>query len=219
MDGRTHLLEGLSELHQLILRMGSQVEEAMHKAISAVSTRNFELASEVVEADQKIDGLQASIEDMCTRIIATEQPVASDLRDILTSMKFAGDLERIGDHARHVAAAVESLSEPLYAEVVPGLAKMAEAGTSMLHDALTCFVQQNADGAEEVARRDDEIDRLHHEVYELLVSIMRNNPESIPHAMHIMFINRFMERLGDHVTNMCEWVVFLKRGKHVELNP
>lgn len=215
---RTHLTQGLTELHQLILRMGSQVEEAMRKALSAVSQRSFDLAAEVVEGDQKIDGLQSSIEDLCARIIATEQPVAGDLRDILTSMKFAGDLERIGDHARHVAAALESLTDPVFAEVVPVLTKMAEAATQMLHDTLTCFMDQNAEGAMEVAKRDDEVDKLHHEVFEKLVSIMQKNPDSIAHAMHIMFINRFLERFGDHVTNMCEWVVFLARGKHVELN-
>lgn len=213
------MVQGLNELHQLILRMGTQVEEAMRKAISAVSEPSVELASEVVEGDQGIDGLQASIEDLCARIIATEQPVAGDLRDILTSMKFAADLERIGDHARHVAAAIESISDPTFAAALPNLRDMATAGTAMLHDTLTAFIEQDADSAEAVAKRDDEIDKLHHVVYEQLVSIMREKPESIPHAMHIMFINRFLERLGDHVTNMCEWVVFLKRGKHVELNP
>jgi phosphate transport system protein len=219
MDGRTHLLEGLDELHQLILRMGTQVEEAMRKAMVAVSEPSYDLASEVVEADHDIDGLKSSIEDLCARLIATEQPVAGDLRNILTSMKFAGDLERMGDHARHVAAAIDSISDPVFAAVLPNLRTMADAGTSMLHDALTAFLDRDSDYAVEVARRDDAIDELRHVVYDQLVTIMREKPDSIPHAMHIMLINRFLERLGDHVTNMCEWVVFFQQGKHVELNP
>ncbi len=191
----------------------------MRKAIAAVSEPSFDLASEVVEADQGIDGLRASIEDLCARLIATEQPVAGDLRDILTSMKFAGDLERIGDHARHVAAAIDSISDPVFSGVLPNLRKMADAGTAMLHDTVTAFMDRNSEYAVEVAKRDDAIDRLHHTVYEQLVTIMRESPDSIPHAMHVMFINRFLERLGDHVTNMCEWVVFFQEGRHVELNP
>lgn len=202
----------------MILRMGAQVEEAMRKAISSIRERNFDLAREVVEADHKIDGLQASIEDLSARIIATEHPVASDLRDILTSMKFAGDLERMGDHARHVAAAIDSLSDPAFVQVVSGLSKMAETGTTMLHDALTAFVDQNDEAAIEVAGRDDEVDAMHKEIYDEIVAIMTKEPSKISAAMHIMFINRFLERMGDHVTNMCEWVVFLKRGEHVELN-
>ncbi|MFW6313859.1 MAG: phosphate signaling complex PhoU family protein, partial [Spirochaetota bacterium] len=113
---------------------------------------------------------------------------------------------------------VKTLPTDLVAASLPNIEKMAGVGISMVHDALTAYVQQDADKARSVALRDDEIDDAHKRLYQDLVEIMRNRPEWIEHGVKLMFLNRYLERLGDHVTNICEWVIFAKTGDHLELN-
>ncbi len=218
MEGRLPLNNQMSELHQSILRMGALVEEALNKALESLRNEDVELATAVVEGDKVIDALQREIEDLATTIIATEQPGATDLRDIMTAAKIAADLERIGDHARHIARAVEKLPSELIVASVPSIESMARTGTQMVHDALTAFVEQDATYAKAVAERDDQIDKVHRAMYQNLLSIMRDKPEWLEHGVELLFLNRYLERLGDHVTNICEWVVFSKTGEHVELN-
>ena len=215
---RYHYQEELTALYQRILKLGSMVEEALNKAITALSVHDVELAATVIEGDDEIDVLAIAIEDEATRIIATEQPVATDLRELITTTKLAGGLERIGDHARHVAKRVPVIPQEVIAPALPNIKTMAEIGIGMVHDSLTAFVDQNADLAREVAERDDRIDSVHKTLYQQMIDMMKNNPEWIGHGVNVMFLNRFLERLGDHVTNMCEWVVFAKTGHHVELN-
>lgn len=218
MEARHRFTLELNNLKQLILKMGALVEESLGKAITALARRDSELAQAVIEGDSVIDDLQNQIEDNCTRLIATEQPVAGDLRAILTSVKLCSDLERIGDHARHLARAVEQIPGSVMAVALPKIRRMAELGQSMVHDSLTAFVEQSADGAMAVAARDEEIDHAHQELYAEIVTMMKQHPEQIDAGISLMFLNRFLERLGDHVTNMCEWVIYANRGEHIELN-
>jgi phosphate transport system protein len=218
METRLQLDQQLSELYQQILRMGALVEEALRKAVEALRTDNDELAELVTAEDKKIDLMHIAIEDMSTQIIALEQPVATDLRELITATKLASDLERIGDHARHIARRVNKLPQELLAIALPSIEQMAQVGTEMLHDSLSAYVERNETKAREVAERDDEIDNAHRSLYRSLVGMMRDRPEWIEHGVELMFLNRYMERLGDHVTNMCEWVIFARSGEHVELN-
>ena len=218
METRQQLDRQLSELYQLILKMGSLVEEALSKSVEALKNEDRELADSVVKGDQAIDELHMEVEDRATQVIALEQPVATDLRELITTTKIAADLERIGDHARHIARVVQTLPSDLLARSLPSMETMARLGISMVHDSLTAFVDQDAEKARQVAKRDDEIDAAHRSLYENLVSIMRDRPEWIEHGVKLMFLNRYLERLGDHVTNICEWVVFAKTGEHWELN-
>jgi phosphate transport system protein len=219
MKGRTHFAEAMKDLYQDIVRMGTLVEEALRKALISLSIRDIDLAKHVIEGDKKIDELQHEIEEQCTQLIALEQPVATDLREILTSTKIVTDLERIGDHARHLAKSVETLSDPKLLQTLPDIQKMTQLGINMVHDCITAFVEHDAEKAMEVAGRDDEIDSIHKHLFNEVLEIMKNNPDKISQGASLMFLNRFLERLGDHVTNMCEWVVFAKNGEHVELNP
>ncbi len=218
MEPRTHLNEELKELHERILKMGALVEEALHKAVRALTDEDEALAQEVIRGDDEIDRIHNELEDFATRIIALEQPVATDLRELITSTKLAGGLERIGDHARHIAKIATTLPQPVLAVTLPSIQRMAEIGIGMVHDSLTAFVDEDVVAAREVADRDDEIDAEHRALYQTLVEMMQNHPEWIVHGVDLMFLNRFLERLGDHVTNMCEWVVFAKTGMHLELN-
>jgi phosphate transport system protein len=218
MESRIAFNQQLRDLHQDILRMGALVGEGINKALAAMRNNDSELAAQVIAEDMAIDELHMAIEDEATRIIALEQPVATDLRELITATKIVGDLERIGDHVRHLARAVDRLPAELIAFAMDGITEMARAGTTMMQDALTAFAEQNEEQARAVAARDDMIDRAHRSMYQSLVNLMRERPEWLEYGVELMFLNRFLERLGDHVTNICEWVVFAKTGEHVELN-
>lgn len=218
METRLQLDQQLGELFQQILRMGAMVEEALQKAIEALRSDNQKLADLVTAEDKKIDLIHTAIEDMSMQIIALEQPVATDLRELITATKLASDLERIGDHARHIARRVNKLPKEMLEKAVPSIDGMAKVGISMLHDSLTAYVDQDEDKAREVARKDDAIDAAHRNLYKSLIAMMQERPEWIEHGVELMFLNRYMERLGDHVTNMCEWVIFARTGEHLELN-
>ncbi|MFW5742510.1 MAG: phosphate signaling complex protein PhoU [Spirochaetota bacterium] len=218
METRLQLDKQLSDLYQDILKMGALVEEALNKSIEALRKDDSELADSVVSGDDAIDRLHMDIEDRSTQIIALEQPVATDLRELITATKIGADLERIGDHARHIARVVRTLPAELLAVALPIIEEMAKVGISMVHDSLTAFVDQDPDRARTVATRDDEIDAAHERLYRSLVDVMRDRPEWIEHGVKLMLLNRYLERLGDHVTNICEWVIFAKSGEHVELN-
>ena len=218
METRLQLDKQLGDLYQLILKMGALVEEALNKSIEALKNDDEELAKSVIEGDDLIDAIHMQVEDQSTQIIALEQPVATDLRELITATKIGADLERIGDHARHIARVVKSLPTDLVSASLPNIEKMAGIGISMVHDALTAYVDQDAEKARSVALRDDEIDDAHKRLYQDLVEIMRNQPEWIEYGVKLMFLNRYLERLGDHVTNICEWVIFAKTGEHLELN-
>jgi phosphate transport system protein len=218
MEPRTHLNEELGRLHERILKMGALVEEALRKAVRALATDDEALAQEVIRGDEEVDNLHHDLEDFATRIIALEQPVATDLRELITSTKLAGGLERIGDHARHIAKITNTLPQPVLSATLPSIERMSEIGIGMVHDSLTAFVDEDVNRAREVAERDDEIDAEHRQLYQNVVAMMKEHPEWITHGVDLMFLNRYLERLGDHVTNMCEWVVFAKTGLHLELN-
>ncbi len=218
MELRQHFSANMGRLYQNILRMGTMVEEALKKALVAISDQDLGLARQVIDEDIRIDEMQAKIEDECALLIATESPVASDLREIITAVKIVSNIERIGDHARHIARAVDKLKSPALLATVPKFKKLAELGIGMIHDAVTAFVEQDADRAREVANRDDLIDDMHAELYREIVEIMTRDQSLVEEGITMTLLARFMERLGDHVTNICEWIVFAKQGKHIELN-
>ncbi len=217
MAPRKYFLSQLDKMYQDVLRMGSLVEEALKKSVTALASHDYDLAERVIEEDKNIDTMQVEIEDHCTELLATQQPVASDLREILTTIRIVDDLERIGDHARHLARAVGDVSDDTFSRILPSMEEMAERGISMMHDALTAFVDQDADEAISIAERDATIDNMQKTLYEKLIEIVREHPDKADKAMHLMFLVRFLERLGDHVRSVCEWVVYAKRGEHVEL--
>ena len=218
MESRQHFTNELNLMYQDVLQMGTLVEEALQKALTAVRANDKRLAEEVKREDQAIDNLQYTLDTRCTKIIATEQPVATDLREIIVAMKISTDLERIGDHARHLVRVMDHLTDEVFRETLPRFEQMAEKGILMVHDSITAYVNQDADLAREVARRDDEIDLLHRKLYKELLAMIASNPDRVETGTALIFLNRFLERLGDHVTNMCEWIVFAKTGEHVELN-
>ena len=218
MEPGHHFDMAIKGLHQTILKMGSLVEDAVRKSVIAFGTDNCTLADQVISDDAVIDALQIDLENSAMRIIASEQPVARGLRELVTVTRIAANLERIGDHARHIAKSVHSIPMEVREIALPSVKLMSDVGIGMMHDSLSAFVEQNVEAARQVAERDDAIDAERRVLYGRLITMMKENPEWIDHGVSLMFLNRFLERLGDHVTDVCQWVVFTESGEYVELN-
>ena len=218
MGTRQVFEEELSAVNQEILRMGVMVEEALRRAVESLVNRDEELARAVVAEDAAVNHLEQEIEDRCIVLIAREQPVASDLRRLVTGLKIVTQLERMGDHALHVAKGTLRLLPEPYMKPLIDIPRMAEVGIGMIRDVLTAFLANDASLAREVAQRDREIDRLHEQVMREVFTYMMENTRYISQSISLLFISRFLERVGDHVTNICEWVVYGATGERVELN-
>ncbi|MEW5817189.1 MAG: phosphate signaling complex protein PhoU [Spirochaetota bacterium] len=219
MPERQHFNRALQELNQEIAKMGTLVEESLYKAIQAFEQKDVETAEQIIKDDVKINNCQQEIEDRCTVLIATEQPVAKDLRRILTTLKIVSNLERIGDHAVHLARATKRLFKEKYLEaIINMIPPMAEIGLGMVREVITAFISNDSEKAIAIAKKDDELDKAHKKVFASLIKQMQSNPENVLQGADLLLVIRFMERLGDHVTNICEWIVFCDTGKHVELN-
>lgn len=202
---------------QSLIKMGVMVEEAVSKAIFALEQNDETLADEVIAKDKDIDALRFEIEDRCILIIATEQPVAHDLREIMTAVKIVSHIERIGDHARFLARAAKEIPEEIMAPALVRIKKMAEIGIGMLRQSIDAFVERDVKKAREAVKRDKTIDELHNELYSKIIDMMEKDPHVIEHGSTLLFLNRFMERLGDHVISICDWVCFANTGKRLSM--
>ena len=219
MATRNIFSEELSRLRQDILAMATRVEENLGKALTALRTRNEELAKEVRADDSEVDALQIKIEDDAAIVIATQQPVARDLREMVTIFKLTSNIERIGDHAVHLARAAKKLAkrkESLTAQ--KHLEVMALTGQEMIRAAISAFMTQDTNAAREAAAMDQKIDIEHKELTEEILKHMKKNSDKVKGALQIIHTSNQLERLGDHITNICEAIIYMVEGKHEELN-
>jgi phosphate transport system protein len=218
MQARIHFLEEIARLNHDVLAMGTRVEESLRKATEALKTQNVELAQEVKAEDELVNALQLKIEDQAAVLIATQQPVARDLRELVTVLKVTDNLERAGDHAKHVAkAAIKLAGEPPFRQI-DRLCRMSDIECEMIRGAVDAFLNQDADKARLVASMDDKIDAEHKQMVNEVLELMREHPEQVERASKLLTTSGFLERLGDHMTTICEAVVFMVEGSHVELN-
>ncbi len=218
MNLRQHLLNRISDLDRNILNLGIYVNDALKKAITALKTNNLDMAGEVIEEDTRINALEMSIQDDIILLIAKEQPVAGDLRHVITSFKIIAQLERMGDHAVHIAKETIKIGKTEYIKPLIDIPRMADIGLEMLKGALDAFIASDADAACEIAGRDDIVDKLRDQVNRELLTYMLEDSRSINQINSFMFVTRWLERYADHVTNICEWIIYDATGKHVELN-
>ncbi|MDA0374860.1 MAG: phosphate signaling complex protein PhoU [Planctomycetota bacterium] len=207
-----HLHRDLENLKARILDMGAMVETAVNKAITSLIDRRPELASEVLDGDDAIDECEVAIEVECQKILALHQPVASDLRVILTVLKVNNDLERAGDLAANLAERAADLAAKPALKFPAQLEQMAERTRAILRDSLDAFVQQDTRLAREVRERDDEIDELNREVFRAGEEAMRADGGAINRLLQLLSCARQMERIADLATNIAEDVVFLVEG-------
>jgi phosphate transport system protein len=198
--------------------MATKVEEDLAKALSALRNNDKELAKEVKADDAVVNALQLKIEDEVATVIATQQPVARDLRELVTIFKITSNLERAGDHAVHLANVVIKLSDEAPFRSMEHLERMAETGQEMIRGAISAFLSQDAQGARDIAALDDKIDKERKALAEEVLTLMKEQPNLIKKAVRLLNTSSYLERLGDHITNICEGIIYMVEGIHEELN-
>ena len=204
----------LEAIQTLIMKMGGLVEDAILKAATSLSDRDIELAEEVRKGDKIVDELEIQINDEAARTIALRAPVSKDLRSILTVLRLAASLERIGDYAKNIAKRTSVLVEmnPV-SGADTALRRMAREVQSMLKDTLDSYIRGDAELAEEVRQRDQEVDQMYNALFREFLTFMMEDPRNITACMHLHFMAKNIERMGDLATNMAEQVIYLVTGE------
>ena len=210
-----HLLRELDNLQRDLLALAGLVEDAIQKAIRALQTRNINLAREVIEGDAQIDAEDNHVYEECLKILALHQPVATDLRRIVSVMMITTDLERMGDLAEEIAERAISLKGTAPLPIPEKLQRMADATIMMVRQALDSFVNLNLTQAERVRRMDDEVDRYNDEIIHELLDAMRADPQMVDPGLSMFSATRHLERIADHATNIAEDVIYLIGGELV----
>ena len=211
-----HFHDELSDLKVRLLTMSGEAQEALGEAVDALLQRDGAKATSVIEGDHEIDVLEIEIEEAVIRLLATQQPMARDLRLLTATMKIANDLERVGDHAVNIAQSAERLMAHRPIAPEPEIVEMARQARRMLADALEAFVRADAPSAREICKRDDSVDALHHSVFRILLTHMMEDPHIIGAGMDLFLVSRNLERVADLATNIAEDVVFLVEGKTIK---
>lgn len=218
MRTRTVFDREIRQLQEEIVLMGSMVRKQIERAIAALKSLDHDLARQVIEADDEVDRMRAQIEEHAISLIATQQPVASDLRIIVACLNMIVDIERMGDHAEGIAKIVLRHGDQPLLKPLIDIPRMAQLAADMLDQALKAFVAHDADAAREVARHDDEVDQLYDQVYRELLTYMISDPRTIDRATWLLWVAHNLERIADRATNICERVIYLVTGRMEEAN-
>jgi len=215
---RTALDRQLAEIQEDMLVLAGMVESAIDRGIQALRNRDAELAREIIADDIKINRRRYETEERCLELIATQQPLAGDLRTIAAILYIIVDLERMGDHAEGIAKIALTLADEPPLKPYIDIPRMAQIATRMLMGSIEAFKHRDADRARAICNEDDEVDALYDQVYRELVTYMLQDPRTIERATHLTWVAHNLERIADRVTNICERVVYLVEGKIEELN-
>lgn len=208
MHMRSKFDEQLSILNQKLILMGQAIEKNIQDAIDALVNGNVERANEIITADDDIDKMQREIENICFGLLIQQQPVAKDLRLITAAMKMVTDMERIGDHAVDISEMTEFLSMHKMNDKFQTLKNMAGEATVMLIQSIDAFTEKDAEVARKVIAHDDVVDHLFVSVKEELIHLIAGNPEEGEAGLDMLMIAKYLERIGDHATNIAEWVIY-----------
>ncbi|GMK39025.1 phosphate transport system regulatory protein PhoU [Paenibacillus sp. CCS19] len=208
----------LDQLHEMLVEMGQRVERALSEAMESLKTLDTARATSVIGADPEINRLEEKIEELGSKLIVTQQPVAKDLRRILAAFKIASDLERMGDLSLDIAKVTLRLEGQTLIKPLIDLPRMAEIVQVMINESIQSFVQEDVGLAYKMAKDDDNVDALYKQITRELWSLMFENPQTISQSMQLNFVGRFIERIADHATNIGESVVYLVTGKRPDLN-
>jgi len=218
MSIRVEYAHQIQDLRDDVVAMASMVDKAIARAVEALRLQKFQLARDVIASDRAINRHRWATEERALLIIATQAPMAGDLRRIAAAIHIITDLERMADHAAGIAKiAVETADEPLLKPLVD-LPRMSDLARSMLSDSITAFIEEDAPAARQIAERDDDVDDLYDQVYRELLTFMLADPSTINRATHLLWAAHNLERIADRVTNVCERVVFAVTGEIEEIN-
>ncbi len=210
-----HFHEELEALKQTLLAMGGLVEDQIRRVMRALVERNDALAQEVIDRDQQVNAYDVEVDETCVSLLALHQPTAGDLRFITTAMKIVTDLERIGDQAVNIAQRVLELNREPQLKPYIDLPRMAEKAQAMVKESLDAFVARDTALARKVCAEDADVDALKEQLFRELLTFMMEDPKTIPRAIRLILISRFMERVADHATNIAEMVIYLVDAKMV----
>ncbi|SDF74300.1 MULTISPECIES: phosphate signaling complex protein PhoU [Thalassobaculum] len=208
----------LDGLRSAISRMGGLVEAQLANSIQAIAKRDDALATQCVEADKAIDDLEDQVEALTLRMLALRQPVAHDLRQILSALKISHDLERMGDYATNVAKRASALSQLPEVGPINGIARMGRLTHRIITDVLDAYTQRDVERAMVAWQRDEEIDQMYTSLFRELLTYMMEDPRNITACAHLLFVAKNIERIGDHATNIAETVYFEETGRRLEGN-
>jgi len=215
---RHEFTKSLEALQQEILKMGSMVEKNITRAIEALSKQDLEIMEKVLDTEQTIDQMELEIEETCMTLLATQQPMAKDLRKIGAALKIITDLERMADYAEDIAKVVKRIGEEEFIKPLIDIPRMAKLTQEMVYHALDSYIKEDEEQAYRLGKTDDEVDQLHKQVFRELLLLMMENPRTINQATQLLFVCRSLERIADHATNIGERVIYLVSGKRVEIN-
>lgn len=208
----------LQQLDQELIRMGALVEDQIRRAVKSLTERNLTLAHMVIADDDRVDAMEIDIERRCLTLLALQQPLAGDLRIVSTILKIITDLERMADHAADIAEVTVRLGQEPLVKPLVDIPEMARLSSSMVRLALNAYIHRSLEEAVTMIRLDDDVDHLYSRIFDDLQGLMQNRPETVPQAIHLLFVANYIERVADHATNLGEWVIYMVTGERKELN-
>lgn len=208
--------EQLSQLNDMLVEMGAMIEKSISRATHAIVSHDEKKAKKAISAEKDIDQLEKEIEAMCLRLLLRQQPVAGDLRLISAALKMITDMERIGDQAAdisEIARFLTGMKHPIELESIP---LMAELVKKMVKESIDAFVKRDLELAQKVINDDDAVDNLFIKIKDDVIELIQKEPYNGEQAIDLMMVAKYFERIGDHATNIAEWVVFSITGRHIE---
>jgi len=207
----------LKQLEHDVLSLGDMVERAIYRSVEALKGRDLAAAGQIIADDRKINEKRHTIEQKCIELLATQQPVASDLRVIIAILNIIVDLERMADHAEGIAKVVLMIGYERRLKPLVDIPRMADKAREMLGEALSAFTRRDVEAAKRICAEDDEVDHLHDQVYRELLTFILEDSRTITRATRLLWVAHNLERIADRVTNICERVVFMVTGEMIEI--
>ncbi|MBU6135750.1 phosphate signaling complex protein PhoU [Clostridium tertium] len=205
-------------LNSELIEMASLVEKQIYDSMTALKDQDLDLAKKVIKNDDKVDDLQKEIEEKCVKFMATESPVARDLRSIYTTSKIVTDLERMADYAVDICKIVPRVKGVNFSNEIAPIWQIVDIIISMIKLAIEAYVKGDEKAAYEICDMDDRVDEIYQGMFEIVLKKMGKDESMINQGTQILFASKYLERIGDHVTNICEWIIFSKKGNYVDLN-
>lgn len=216
--GREHFTQQILDIKNNVLEMGTLVEEIINLTVTALKSQDLDLARKAIEKDYEINKLEIEIEKACMMIITLQQPLATDLRTVASALKIITDLERMGDNAVNIAKLTLEIGKESLIKPLVDIPKMADIAQEMIKLSLEAFVNADVNLAIKAARMDEEVDMLYDTVLNDVINIITDKKELIKQGTKLLFIGRYLERIADHSTNICERTIYMITGELVEIN-
>lgn len=203
----------LNRLHKDIVKMGAFIEESITDMITALKTNDVELADHVIQNDDLIDDMERKIERECLIIIARQQPIATDLRDITSILKIVTDLERIADHCEDISVYIKEMANLEPVKEIVDTPIMADEVSRMIKDTIDAYVRKDLDFARQIIERDESINTYYDKIVNDVISIIESDSQKARAGTYLMFVAKYLERMADHATNICRWIIYYGTGE------